>query len=202
MDANRIVTRKDLAIRGGKFPASGVTTFLKLWATAWPQMPWRIWEWVSDIQFTADNALPNDPQWLERGRVFGAGGDLELRRDGEWFRWRFVGLPKALPSENLQNGGFLMSDYWSQYTDPLTPVEHSALLWGQELRDGETPLKIWQDDRVGGAMNLVYPGMSGKSSLGRAQLNYREYLCGGNVEAVWWYDLTGWEPDKKAGGAQ
>ena len=184
---------KDLAFQGGRIAATALETFLNRWEWANLDMPWRIWEWVSDIAFEHEvgapalaNAAARRPQWLERLRLFGRSGDLELRRDGEHFLWRFVGLPTVnVPA------GFGNADYWQAYPErSLTLVSRRALLWGKEIQDDAgLPQGQWQEDRVGYAQ-LIYPEMQGDE---RVVLEYREYLYGDNLEAVWWLGLERWE---------
>lgn len=92
------------ALWGGQFPAARLGEFLAAWQLDQRDMPWRLWEWVSEIilahtddQRTQAQAAP-DPtnlDWLERGRAFGEGGDLSVRRDGDCVYWRFIGAADA-----------------------------------------------------------------------------------------------------------
>ena len=75
-------TEKNLAILGGEFDAGQLTAFLQAWDLS--AMPWRIWEETSCIKFE-QNTVPGCDTLLERGRLFGPGGDLALRRDGDRF---------------------------------------------------------------------------------------------------------------------
>lgn len=185
--------RQDPTIQGGRIDAAALETFLSQWEWAQLELPWRIWEWVSDITFEHQSGPPvpanagaRRPQWLERLRLFGESGDLELRRDGESFLWRFVGLSTVNVPTSFGN-----ADYWLTYADrTLTEIPQHALLWGKEIQDeAGSPQGQWQEDRVGYA-RLVYPGMQGDE---RVILRYREYLWGDNVEAVWWLGLEKWE---------
>ena len=67
-------------ILGGQFAADRLADFLKTWQSRWSQMPFRLWEHVSHIEF-AD--APGEPEFLQRAEIFGKGGHLSLRRDAE-----------------------------------------------------------------------------------------------------------------------
>jgi hypothetical protein len=171
----------DLAVWGGVFDADRLPDFLATWSLPREGMPYCLWQWTDDIVLQRGQ-VPNRLDWLERGRVFGPGGDLSLRRDGGRFLWNFVG-----PAEMAPPNGFEFADYWDGRADaPIRPRERTALLWGEELRDDHNhPLGVWHEDRVAAA-TLEYPGLRGAR---RVQLRYCEYLRGGRVELVWLLDL-------------
>jgi hypothetical protein len=55
---------------------------------------WRCLEWTDRVRLEeGDPCVPEAAGMLVWGRWFGAAGDLELWREGEDFRWRFVGEP-------------------------------------------------------------------------------------------------------------
>lgn len=214
-----VCNREHLSIWGGEFPAGRLNEFLQAWQLGQKNMPWRIWEWFSDIllEYEGQSLPPVDleqgrkPEWLERGRIFGSDGDLSLRRNGDLILWRFVGprmtalMAESEWEENKPKANhdldedkdlpFLVNDYWrGRPADWELQVRTcSTLLWGQERRDlDKNPMGTWHDDRIGGVKSpLVYPNMQGVAPDGRVQLCYREYLRGGNVEAVWWLGLKG-----------
>ncbi len=180
-------------IQGGRVDVNGIECFLAAWDWSQLDMPWRIWEWVSDIAFDYQTGAPipapgnfRRAAWLERVRIFGESGDLELRRDGAYFLWHFVGQANIVVPTGFEN-----VDYWQAYpTRSLACYSRQVMLWGQEIRDAEDqPRGIWQEDRVGYAQ-LIYPQMKGDQ---RVLLHYNEYLYGDNVEAVWWLGLERWE---------
>ena len=185
---DNVATPETLTIWGGDFVASEIADFLAIWEWSQMDMPWRIWEWASDMAFEHQTGTPTPAAgdfrsmaWLERARFFGPSGDLELRRDGERFLWRFVGGVKKIRASQ----GFEPDNYWKdRATWRLHVKDRVALLWGQELPDH---LGQWQEDRVAAAQ-LHYPNTQGDEQ-GRVRLHYREYLRGGNVEAVWWLGL-------------
>ena len=140
------------------------------------EMDFRIWEFTDHCTIGHDGP-PETAKWLERARLFGEGGDLDIRRDGSRFLWRFVGKGKYAPDGerlDLPTG------------DEINPVYRrvqTALLWG-ERKEGQSQ---WFDDRTAGA-DLTYP-VSGAPA--RVQVRYCEYTRAGRTLAVW---LQGLEP--------
>jgi hypothetical protein len=212
------------ALWGGEFGSELLAGFLSAWIDR-SDLPWRLWEWVSDIQLRHEvGPVPGDLPWLERARLFGDGGDLELRRDGQRILWRFVGPPvSALPSglrlatdgsstastgavgEGDESSAFVAYPYpYGGLGPDWRCVRRTSLLWGQELLDEhDQGLGVWQEDRV--AVRLLrYPDMSGLSQYGRVELVYDEYLQGDAVQAVWWRALQGFtgQEDKDHGGTE
>jgi len=176
-----LVGKDDLSIWGGRCAEGDLLAFLQGWENL-SSMPYRIWEYVSDILFEKD-ALPEDVVLLQRGRLFGEGGDLEVRRDGEGFTWQFIGLEGARPPEGYD---LEENDFWQQHDIAFHQYEQTALLWGE--RQGEND---WFDNRVAGA-ELAYPGVAGK----RVQLHYKIFSRAGRVQFVWYTGLSEWEEEK------
>ena len=178
--------RSDLSIWGGRCKEEDLLTFLQGWPLE--TIPYRIWEYVSEIEFDRDT-LPNNPVLLERGRLFGEGGDLEIRRDGNTFLWRFIGPAGVRPPE----GPYDARDFWATHSEEQTHRqeevrfhrrEESVLLWGKfEPEKGR-----WEESRVGAA-RLEYPA-AGE----RIRLRYYAFSRAGRVEFVW---FTGLEDDKE-----
>ncbi|RMD65494.1 hypothetical protein D6833_02870 [Candidatus Parcubacteria bacterium] len=169
------VGKESLSIWGGRCAENDLLTFLEGWQNL-AQMPYRIWEYASDIVFQK-GTLPENAILLQRGRLFGEGGDLEVRRDGQEFAWRFVGPAGTKPPNE--------EEYQAQnYPDAIFFEEKtSALLWGTR-QDGD---KHWKDNRVGAA-DLQYPE-DGK----RLQLHYKTYSRAGRVQFVWYTGLSEWK---------
>ncbi len=207
MDTDACETRP--TIWGGQFEANWLTEFLEAWNLAVRDMPWRVWEWISDLKMDhvapGIAGLPGNPHLLERGRLFGTDGDLSLRRDGERFLWNFVGrrdttLPQRLhwegpvkesSAEKDVGSRFAVADYWAYHPQAfLSGRRRVVLLWGKERYHNGNPMGTWHDDRVSNVKHpLVYPTMSGKN---RVRLSYCEYMRGDVIEAVWWLRLEGW----------
>ena len=170
------VGRSHIAIWGGRCPEDQVEAFFQKWDLS--QMPYRIWEYVSEITF-GQNTLPQNVALLERGRLFGEGGDLEVRRDGAEFAWRFIGPAGVQPP-----AGFRAKSYWDRYPEGrFHQQEACALLWG--IWDDNK--KRWYEDRVGAA-RLEYPATGS-----RIRLDYRVFSRAGHVEFVWFTGLVEWK---------
>ncbi len=164
----------DLTILGGQCAESDVLKLIKHWDLA--KMPFRVWEYSCEIVFERDTH-PTNIALLERGLIFGVGGDLMLRRNGTGFSWRFIG-PAGIqkPAED-----YCTQDYWERNQGAKFHLdEKAALLWG------EWNGKQWVENRVGAA-KLNYPS-KGK----RVQLNYKAFTHAGIVEFVWFTSLNEW----------
>ncbi|MBW2065327.1 MAG: hypothetical protein JRJ03_10400 [Deltaproteobacteria bacterium] len=167
--------KADLAIWGGVRAENRLSEFLRQWDLS--QMPYRIWEYVSEIVFERDT-LPQNVALLERGRLFGPGGDLELRRDGGMFAWRFIGPAAVQPPA----GDYSAQDYWASHSQVMFHQrKETALLWGKW--NGEK----WADDRVGAA-RLNYPA-TGEW----VQVHYQGFSRAGRLEFVWLTGLSEWK---------
>lgn len=168
-----------LSIWGGECSEGQVLTLLVSWPNS-DLMPYRLWEYSSKITFEQDT-LPDSAQWLERGRLFGEkGGDLSTRRDGNRFRWRFVGPAGACPPD-----GFDAKDFWR--TEPKAQFhenKETALLWG-EWKEG---FDLWFEDRTARA-ELQYP----LEQTGRVQVKYQTFSRTGRVEFVWLLGLEAYD---------
>lgn len=177
-------------ILGGRFAHSRLSAFLDVWRKEWKAMPWRVWEYVSSIGFADE---PEHLGWLQRADIFGEGGHLALRRDGERWLWHFIGPASSLP-ENIEG---------TKYPDTaLHRYEESIVLWGEEVRkdknDPKTGIGHWQDDRVGAAQ-LKYPEMKGVS---RVYLHYWRYSQAGETQFVWYRGLGDENGVAKEDGSQ
>jgi len=165
--------QESLALWGGTCAESALTDFLAGWSL--DRMPYRIWESTDRIAL-GENSLPPNVALLERGRLFGAGGDLELRRDGATFHWHFVGAPEICPPQGYDTDD---ANFWAQHSDAAFHcTEETVLLWGERQGDH------WQDDRVAAA-ELRYP----LQTEGRVQVRYAAYTRAGRVEFIWLKEL-------------
>jgi hypothetical protein len=133
----------------------------------------RIWCYADACTIGTD-AVPKDVELLERARLFGPGGDLEIWRGGKGFRWRYVG-----PADNAPEGKEL--PWQGNENDPVFWRERTALLWGNRPESRAR----WHDNRVAGAA-LTYP-ISGAPE--RVRVRYREYTQAGRPFAVWYTGL-------------
>jgi len=170
--------RNDLAIWGSECAEANLLAFLAAWDLS--EMPFRIWEYASQIDFRC-GTLPDNISLLERGRLFGEGGDLTLRRDGPDFFWHFIGRPETHPPANYKS-----EDFWNSNTDlTFHRWDETALLWG-ERKNGAAR---WLDDRVGRA-DLVYP-VPGEWK--RVQLRYWTFSHAGRTAFFWLRGLEEWK---------
>jgi hypothetical protein len=176
-----------LAIFGGQFAPTDLERFLDAWESCWDGMPWRVWEYVHGIEFTDDTA---NHKYLQRAEVFGTGGHLSLRRDGNRWLWHYIG-----PADQSAPTGFehpdVCADFWTSpegQTAQLRRYAEYALLWGAEIVDLQTeqPTGRWWEDRVAGA-SLCYPDqLTGHS---RVQLHFWHFTEGGKTAFVWYRGL-------------
>lgn len=117
----KLVGPPDLVIWGGRFPDSQADAFLDNWDKPLRTvMTWRMIEYVSQFNLyradAQDAALPQPWFNVERARFFGQangiGGDLDLRRDGQEFRWRFIGA--ASDAWPTLPAAFPYHDFWTE----------------------------------------------------------------------------------------
>jgi hypothetical protein len=169
--------KDDLSIWGDVCTEANLLTFLSAWDLT--QMPFRIWEYVSKIDFELGTP-PSNFSLLERGRCFGKSGDLSLRRDGDLFRWHFIGKEGMKPPAgyDADENNFWKADPHAQYL----VCEESALLWG-DRKSGATR---WFEDRVARA-KLEYP----INVTGRVKICYWTFSRAGRIEFVWFCALKG-----------
>lgn len=136
----------------------------------------RIWCYTDACTIGAD-MLSRDGQFLERARLFGQGGDLEIWRSASTgFRWRYVGLAAYAPAGD--------STPWpGDATKPVFWRQRTALLWGNRSDNQD----LWHDDRVAGA-GLAYPVAEAAE---RVHVTYLEYTQAGRPFAIWLQELGG-----------
>jgi len=179
-----INSESNIAIIGGELQAGDSHTleevlerFLHKWDFS--TLPYRIWEYFHCIEFNTCS-LPSDYSLLERGRIFGPGGDLSLRRDGERFLWHFIG-----PKEKDTLPADWKKDFWKENPHAqLRPHDEFALLWGAYKK----ALGRWHEDRVGWA-NLDYPYHLHKEEGKRLWIHYTVFSDGGQIAFVWWKEV-------------
>jgi len=167
MEADKIEPGDWPTIAGGTCPETELPRWLG--GLNLSSMDVRIWEFTD--RCTIGNDGPSEQlERLERARLFGEGGDLNVRRDGSRFLWRYVGEEENAPKgDNLNWPG--------DETGLVYRRERTALLWG-ERKEGQTQ---WFDDRTAGAA-LTYP-VDGAPA--RVQVRYYEYTQAGRTLAVW-----------------
>ena len=152
-------------------------------------MPIRIWSFTEHCTI-GDDGPPQTVKHLERARLFGAGGDLDVRRDGGRFRWRSVGKAEYAPEyERKQKLEWPGTD-----VSPVYCRVREALLWGTREKDQEQ----WFEDRVAGA-KLTYfaetPALPDQVEE-RVKVKFREYTQAGRTLAVRLLGLERYEEEK------
>jgi len=171
--------KENLSIWGGYCDERDLLQFLQEWGLN--SMPYRIWKYTSEIVFN-QNKLPANIVLLQRGRLFGEGGDLEFRREGAGFRWRFIGPAGVQPP----TGDYGKHDYWVTHRGVTFHChEEMVLLWGQwNAEKGR-----WVEDRIGAApLNYPVP-----SEWQRVQVHYKAFSRAGRMEFVWYTGLSEWK---------
>jgi hypothetical protein len=173
IDPAREVGAAQVEIWGGRCDRVDLADFLQSWSPASRGMSLGIWEYTDGIQFRDSGTDKERLPWLERARLFGPGGDLSLRREGEEYLWHFIGTfpPPVAGGRNFWEG---------RGEKKLRRNAASALLWGHN----EAGERKWYEDRVGWA-DLSYPHDPAK----RLWLHYTEFTDGGQVAFVWWKEL-------------
>ncbi len=171
------VSQKNLIIWGGAFPAERLSAFFAAWGTAQlKQMQWRMYEYVHRfhvVKATARATLP-PAKYLERVRLFGQRGDLDLRRDGEIFHWRFLGDAKPNPPKLA--GEFKPQDFWANQPSSL------------EYREIEMKYYQWHgNERRVDSSWLTSAGLKAEGVF----LIQKHYLRNGRVEFVRYVGFDG-----------
>lgn len=161
-------------ILGGEFPAERLNDFLSVWQARWKAMPYRIWEHISLIEFADE---PKQPEFLQRAEIFGEGGHLSLRRDGNRWLWHYVG-----EAVDLSLNGFGAMDFWKANPNyQLRRYTESVILWSEQKVSGN----LWSDGRVAAAQ-LNYP----VASNGAVDLHFWRYTENGQTAFVWYRNLS------------
>ncbi|MCB2160719.1 hypothetical protein KQH40_01390 [bacterium] len=171
----------ELSVLGGICQETDLLFLLETWPTL-RDMPFAIWEYTDEILFEMNTLPQRDLDWLERGKLFGDGGDLTVRRDGEDFRWWFVGPKDVHPAEQF----LLSTKVWTDVVG-FVQVENQSLLWGELVQESDPP--VWFENRVAGA-DLSYPVSEGKNKI---RVEFTEFRYAGNTEFVWFKRLVGEE---------
>lgn len=180
----------ELTILGGHCAENCFEKFIGQWLEQREiKLPFRIWEYASEIIFKKENDSPENINvaLLERGRLFGEDGDLTLRRNGSSFEWSFVG-PAGIqaPEENYD-----AKCYWDENPKikEFHQYQEKVLLWGK----WDDRHKCWVEPRVAGA-KLDYPRERSHQGEGkRLQLEYKIFSHAGQIKFVWYTDLSEWK---------
>lgn len=174
MEQAKLAQEERPAILGGEFPAERLSDFLSVWQARWSAMPYRLWEHISLIEFADE---PKQPEFLQRAEIFGEGGHLSLRRDGNRWLWHYVGEAVALPLN-----GFGAMDFWEANPNcQLRRYAESVILWSEKKESDN----LWSDGRVAAA-RLNYP----LKSDGRVYLHFWRYTENGQTAFAWHRKLS------------
>lgn len=169
------ICKNDIQIWGGEIKEEELKEFLQKWSLS--GMPYRIVETVRDIKITQNDIMDIEPEEVERIRIFGEEGDLDIRRDSSSFKWRSVG--KIQPPQGIRGENF-----WEKNHDKKFFMEEKeALLWGKYAQN----MKLWHDSQVARA-KLLYP-VGGKPE--KVKIKYKILSEKGAVSFVWLTEIRG-----------
>jgi hypothetical protein len=182
---------QELTIRGGSLSArpDDLQALLDAWKLPRADTPRVLAEWVHDLQLLSAAAWSAHPgrgrvDLLERLRIFGLGGDFELRRDEDRLFWRWIGPAEAVVPASGEHAG---RDFWAADHQPAfvrREIEH--LLWGK--LDQKT--RVWVDDRLA-RTPLHYPVEPQAKIAERVVLRGWQFIADGTAQFVWWTELQG-----------
>jgi hypothetical protein len=176
------ITKDDLQIWGREIEEDDLQQFISNWDQL--EMPFVILEEVREIDIRKNYDFSTlEAHAVERIRIFGSGGDLDIRRDAYLFRWRYIGKNK-LP-EDVKG-----DDFWNKNSNKKFFMEEKeALLWGKYNSDRN----LWHDNRVAKA-KLSYP-IDGNPE--RVKIRYRTLSEEGVIAFVWFVAIEGGEEDEQ-----
>ncbi len=169
----------DFCVAGGQLgnqitsqeTTQAVTKFLDEWSVTGLKTEWAVVETLREIWLGKWEKLivkaKADISFLARVRIFGACGDVDLRRDGTRWLWHFVGDTNVLPAEI---GGHCLSDHSGYFYVP----GKQALLWGQLNGTTRTESRV-------AAANLAYDDTLTSAHVG---VVYDEYAAHGVTQFV------------------
>ena len=170
------ITDRELTVLGGVFSKSQLEDFM---SSLPKNLIWVISEYTDRCTFTK-NDLPQ-LNHLERVRFFGEGGDLEIRRDAEEYRWRFIGPPGV-----SIDCGFPAADFWTEGEIPF-------------LREHEEKLYLWQkkdstkDNYRQGKIDSAKLNYPIETKLPNVVINAKVYTSYGRQQFSWYTGLEGAE---------
>lgn len=137
-------TKAELVIWSGRFKAltSNLQSFLDAWGSYSSFFTWGLWESASRFDVENRNgqhkiAPPADQLvHVERVRLFGEKGDLDIRRDVEQFYWRFIGDHFDPSTIKPDLSAFAPRDYFEQNGEAgFRKLEKSYYLWRKDEKE-------------------------------------------------------------------
>lgn len=175
------VNKENIGIWGGNIKDIELVDFLKCWDFS--NMGFAIIETINDIKIMRgiNYTLIDDSKNIERVRIFGKDGDLDIRTNNNEFLWRYVGSKyKELPS------GLVGSNFFDYYPEQEFFIEEkSAFLWGKY--DDKSNKR--HDNRVGHAFatgRIDYP-VEGNPKF--VKLIIKTLSDMGVVSFSWYYNI-------------
>lgn len=165
------IKQGDLEIWGGKIDEQELRDFLNAWD--FNQMPYSITETINTIMFEMNFNFQNLQESLlnsiQRVRIFGIKGDLNIRKDGSSIFWRFIGDEK--PPENYNQNNF-----WINHPNQeFFTTDEEAFLWGTYNPESHR----WRSNKVGKA-DLNYP----VQEFSRVKLNFKTFSHNAQIAFV------------------
>ena len=176
------IMKGDIEIWGGEIAEEYLREFVMLWDIS--EMPFTILETLREIRIIRDFDYSEiDSYTVDRIRIFGESGDLDIRRNSNIFLWRYLGrsdLPEGIEGKN----------FWDENPDKEFFLENNeyALLWGKY----DPEKKLWCEDRVAGH-KLSYP-ISGNPE--RVKIRYKTLSENGILAFVWVLTIEGGKQDE------
>lgn len=180
------IDKNKIQIWGGKIKVNEIRNLIDEIKAL--DMPFAIIECVHEINFikTKDIKIENT-NLLERIRLFGPEGDLDIRRiNNNLFTWRFIGLPKNKKIFEEKYNGI---SFWEK--NPETQLfykEDKARLWGTQLQKNNQ----WYDPSVAKA-KLKYPIDDASKEV---FLEYAVLIENGNPAFIQFLRLKGGDSDE------
>lgn len=176
------IKKGGIEIWGGEIVEEYLREFVNLWDMS--RMPFTILETLEEIRIIRNfDYAEIDSYVIDRFRIFGEDGDLDIRRNSNIFLWRYIG--RSDPPEGIKGKNF-----WDENPDKKFFMENNkyALLWGKYNPDK----KLWHEDRVAGA-KLLYP-VDGNPE--RVKIRYRTLSENGIIAFVWFLAIEEGDQDE------
>jgi len=170
------VEKGDIQILGGTIKEENLQEFIGKWNLK--NTPYAIIETLEEITITK-NPDPSklESEQVERVRIFGDEGDLDIRRHTNTFSWRYLG--KGTPPPDIEK-----EDFWKKYPEKkFFTEEKEALLWGKY----NPKKKTWHIDRVAKA-KLNYPIQNPEQNQ-LPKIRYKTLSEGGIISFVWLIEI-------------
>lgn len=161
------IAKGDIQIWGGEIKEDDLRQFIGKWDQL--GMPIVILETVEKMVMVNHDLSTLDHGSVDRIRIFGEDGDLDIRRDINCFKWRYIGKNKDIIE-------IIRKDFWEENPDVKFFVEEKrAILWGKD------------NDRVAKA-DLSYP-VEGQPKM--VKIRYKTLSNHGAIAFTWLLAIEG-----------